>query len=69
MQALKNVYEGAHFTAVFNIPKKNSFTDLRVSVDTGKRLKMAVCDNLNPRIFMSFLLPTKERALCTSKDS
>ena len=49
--------------------KKNSFTDLRVSVDTGKRLKMAVCDNLNPRIFMSFLLPTKERALCTSKDS
>ena len=47
-------------------PEKNSFTDLRVSVDSGKMLKLG--DNFNPTIFIIFLLPSKERAVWGSRD-
>ena len=50
-------------------PRKNSFTDLRVSVDTGKMLKMGACDNFNFRIFIILRLPTKERMPWGSRDS
>ena len=50
-------------------PRKNSFTDLRVSEDTGKMLKMGACDNFNLRIFIILPLPTKERTPWGSRDS
>ena len=44
----------------FHIFLVEIFSDLRVSVDTGKLLKMAVCDNFHPMIFIIFPLSTKD---------
>ena len=53
----------------FHIFLVEIFSDLRVSVDTGKMLKMTICNNCNPRIFIIFPLPPKMRVLWGSSNS
>ena len=58
---IKNISRKPHsYPLTSDIFLVEIFSDLRVSVDTGKLLKMAVCDNFHPMIFIISPLSTKD---------